>query len=232
MSVAIKIDLVDRATPAINKLDAKLIDDSVKHSAGASVMRQILDHLTALDEERPNALGGRRTHFYAKAGKSTHYEITDTGAIVSINHIGIAQRLRGGEITPVNSKYLTIPARAEAHGRRAREFNNLEILYNRNGPYALAEREYTTFAFKKGKKGKAGRDIWGKPERDISERLLYRASHGGGIFYWLVKSVTQEGDPTVLPDEDSMEEAVISRVSNYIENLMKFETRMNQPNSP
>lgn len=221
MSVSLTISITDRATPFLNSLDGEIFRDATKAAAGGSVMRQILDHLTVLDAERPNELGGQRTHFYAKAGKSASYQITDTGATVSINKEGIAQRYFGGEIRPgPGKKYLTIPARAEAHGRRAGEFNNLQVLFGRNGPYALAERENTTFAFRKGKRGKPGRDIWGKPERDISERLLYRQTHGGGIFYWLVKSVTQQPDPSVLPELSEMETTAFSAVENYVNSII------------
>jgi len=221
MSVAININIRDRATPVINQLDSKLIDDAGKHTVGTSVMRQILDHLTTLDSERPNALGGRRTHFYAQAGKSTHYEITDTGAVVSIDHIGIAQRYFGGKIEREDGGPLTIPARAEAHGRRAREFNNLVMLWGRNGPYALAERESMDLRLRRStKKIKGG----GKA---VYKYFAHGEERGGGIFYWLVKSVTQQPDPTVLPEMSAMEENAFSAVTNYINNILKLESRIN-----
>lgn len=210
MSLTLTIDVTDRASPVLNQLDAGIRGDGARHSAGGSVMRQILDHLTVLDAERPNELGGRRTHFYAKAGKSTSYQITDTGATVSINSVGIAQRYFGGEIRPgPGKKYLTIPARAEAHGRRAGEFNNLQLLFGRNGPYALAEREYTSFTVRK----------WGKGENRKS-KIQNRQSHGGGIFYWLVKSVSQQPDPSVLPELPEMENTAVKAVENYVTSIL------------
>ncbi len=220
MPLTLNIAVQDRATPVIHQLDAKLVGDAAKHSAGQSVMRQILDHLTALDEERPNALGGRRTHFYGKAGKSTSYETTDTGAMVSISSVGIAQRYFGGEIKPgPGKKYLTIPARAEAHGRRAGEFNNLQILFGRNGPYALAERDSMELRRRRMTKRKGG-------VKAVRRWFAHGAEPGGGIFFWLVKSVTQQPDPTVLPEVSAMEETAMSAVS-YLINSFLNESRVN-----
>ncbi len=201
MSLSIKI--TDRASPHIAALDADLSSPAVKHSAGQAVMRLILDHLATTDAERPNALGGRRTHFYARAGKSTSYSVHDEGATVSISQVGFAQRFFGGEIKPVNSKYLTIPARAEAHGRRAGEFDTLSVLFGKNGPYALAEREYSTFSVRKSKAHPEG-------------RITGKQSPGGLVFFWLVKSVTQDPDPSVLPDESVILDTALSAINNYL----------------
>lgn len=211
MTLSISINIRDQATPAIDRLDSELQRDGVKHTAGVSVMRQIIDHLTTLDAERPNTLGGRRTHFYSVAGKSTHYDITDTGAIVSINHTGIAQRYFGGKIEREDGGPLTIPARAEAHGRRAREFSNLEILYGRNGPYALAERYATSFSVR-SRHDKSG---------NRQSKIVNRKSVGGGIFFWLVKSVTQEPDPSVLPSEESASQNARDAIGRFIDSLVK-----------
>ncbi len=203
--MTITIQVTDRATPHIAKLQAELDRPGVKHSAGGSVMRLILDHLVALDADRANALGGRRTHFYSQAAKSTSYSVNPAGATVSISWTGFAQRLFGGEIRPVNGKYLTIPARAEAYGRRAREFDNLEVLFGRNGPYALAERESTSFTIRHSGKGEKRKSKIGN-----------RKSHGGGVFYWLVESVSQDPDPTVLPEESVILDTARAAVSGYL----------------
>ena len=205
----ISISINDRATPHIARLEDELNQAPVRHAAGSSVMRLIIDHLAGLNEERANALGGRRTHFYAKAAKATSYAVRPGGATVSISKTGFAQRLFGGEIRPVNSKYLTIPARAEAHGRRAREFDNLEILFGRNGPYALAERHFTELRWRqKTKRGKGVKSVY--------KYAAAGADRGGGVFYWLVKSVTQDPDPTVLPQMDVLLSTAREAISEHL----------------
>ena len=210
----LSIQITDRATPHLTRVEADLSSPGAKHAAGASVMLLILNHLVQLDAERPNALGGRRTNFYAKAGKSTSYAVNDIGATVSISAIGIAQRLFGGEIKPVNGKYLTIPARAEAYGRRAREFDTLEVLFGKNGPYALAERGHTDMKWGYKKiKGQKKREKY----RDIARS---RTVAGGMIFYWLVKSVSQAPDPSVLPEESVILDFARTAVNDYIHSLI------------
>jgi hypothetical protein len=207
MSLAISI--TDNATPWLDYLGKHLSEPGLQHVVGGEVTRLLLDHLTALDADRPNALGGQRTHFYANAGKATSYAVQENGVTVSVNQTGIAQRYFGGTIEPVNAKYLTIPARAEAHGRRAGEFNNLEVLFGRNGPYALAERQATSFSIR-SRFDKSG---------NRQSAIKNRKSVGGGIFFWLVKSVTQEPDPTVLPDEPSILNAALTAARDYAANL-------------
>ncbi|MCX6994131.1 MAG: hypothetical protein NT011_13455 [Kiritimatiellaeota bacterium] len=203
MSFAITI--TDNATPWLNYLAKHLSEPALQHEVGGEITRLLLDHLTALDEERPNALGGRRTHFYARAGKATSYAVHDNGVTVSVNQTGIAQRYFGGTIEPgPGKKYLTIPARAEAHGRRAGEFNNLEVLFGRNGPYALAERQATAIKFRKRKGGTT---------------VTAGAMRGGGIFFWLVKSVSQDPDPSVLPDESAILNSALFAARHYAKTL-------------
>jgi hypothetical protein len=111
----------------------------------------VQDHLGALDANRANQLGGKRTHFYAAAARGVSYATGSEGVDISIHQTGIAQRYFGGTIKPVNSKYLTIPADPESYGHRAGEFNNLMLLWGKNGPYALAERESQDISIRKTK---------------------------------------------------------------------------------
>lgn len=203
MSIAVTI--TDNATPWLNYLAKHLSEPALQHEVGGEVTRLLLDHLTALDAERPNTLGGRRTHFYARAGKATSYAIHDNGVTISVNQTGIAQRYFGGTIEPGPGKtYLTIPARAEAHGRRAGEFSNLEVIYNRKGPFALAERQATAIKFHKRK---GGTTVAASGER------------GSGIFYWLVKSVSQDPDPSVLPSESAILNSALFAARHYAKTL-------------
>lgn len=154
--------------------------------AGRAIAGQLREHLFGLDRSRPNKLGGKRTHFYSQAARSVQQPRKEGGGVVvSINHVGIRQRYEGGDIRPVRAKFLTIPVIAEAHGKRAREFNNLSFAITKQGP-ALVENRST--GIRKTKKG-------------------FRPTHsviGGRIYFLLRKKVHQDPDATVIPTRQAM----------------------------
>jgi hypothetical protein len=43
---------------------------------------------------------------------------------------------------------------------------------------------------------------------------------GGGIFFWLVKSIHQEPDPTVLPPEEELQESAFQAGDEYLKTLL------------
>jgi len=96
----------------------------VRTALGDEGKEMIKQHLYERDKT-PNRLGGKRTHFYRQAGDSTNSALTASGAVITVSKKGIRQRLKGGVITPKNAAYLTIPIHPDAHGKRAREFDNL-----------------------------------------------------------------------------------------------------------
>jgi len=192
--------VTDNVTPWLRRLQVGLDPDKIKPVAGRSGQNLIRNHLFALDRSRANDKGGRRTHFYAAAARSTNFREVSDGVEVSINHVGIAQRFFGGTILPVNSKYLTIPASPEAHGRRAREFDNLEVVFGRRGPVGLRTRRATML--QKTKKGFAkGKEV------------------GGEIMYRLVRSSEQKADPSVLPTEEAIHTEVREDVLSYLKRI-------------
>lgn len=197
MSIAISVDVHDAATRKLAELRGGLDQERVNAVIGGSARRIVQDHLRTLDKSKANKLGGKRTHYFAQAARSTNYRSDVDGVTVAISQVGIGLRYFGGEVRPVNGKYLTIPARAEAHGRRAGEFNNLEIVWGKNGPRALAERRATAIRF--NKKG-----------------VSRGETRGGGIMYWLVKSVTQTPDPDVLPKSDTILFGARSALLNHV----------------
>lgn len=109
----------------------------------------------------------------------------------------VALRYFGGTVRPVRTKFLAIPARAEAHNRSPRDFNDLRFVKTRSGGM-LVQAEQTTFRV--GPRG--GR-------RD-------RRRVGGGVFYWLVRSVTIREDQGVLPTMNELAEAAIGAGEGYI----------------
>src|SRR5260370_38005174 len=143
------IEVRDGATPAVEGALGELQLAGVKPAIGRAVLRLVQQHFLRLNASRANPLGGPRSNFYAQAARSTRYDVLTDGVLVSVSQVGIRQRLAGGQIIPRNVKYLALPAIAEAYGKRAREFPNLEIMWRRIGgqptPVALMEAPATQF---------------------------------------------------------------------------------------
>jgi hypothetical protein len=208
MSFAILISLHDAAGPVIRELIDR-IPAEAPAIAGHAGELLVKERLTEADLSRPNALGGTRTHFYADAAAGTHSELVPEGALISINQVGIRQRVLGGTITPVNSKYLTIPARAEAYGHRAAEFGDLVVVFGRGGvPIALARAWQSPIRI-------------GRPRRDGTRRIGHSDEAGGEILFWLVDSVTQQPDPSLLPSDQELVDRISSDLQAYATLLLQ-----------
>lgn len=220
MSVAIKIEIKDDITPSARMVQRGLQPDRLFPIIGRSATNTIREHLFGLNQIRPNALGGPRTNFYASAARSTHFDVVPGGVQISINHIGIAQRYFGGKISAGQStssasgkptKYLTIPARAEAYGKRASEFPDLIVLrrggHEHGEPFALARAVQDAVSFRRSKDGRY--------------KLLKGGERGGEILFWLKKEIDQEGDKTVLPYDDLISSRLDRDVGSYVDQLVQ-----------
>ena len=180
------INVTDEATPILNRIPRALREE-VLPIIGRAASGEVRSHLFELDRERPNAMGARRTHFYARAARATNYRLQAGGVVVSINHLGLALRFFGGTVKPVNAKALTIPAAPEAYGRRAREFGDLK-------PFLFTPRPGRK-AFGGLKRGK-GRDA--------------------KVLYWFVREMEYSGDETVLPTAAQIADAIETPVLSYV----------------
>lgn len=204
--MTVSTSVTDRARPVVLAIGQSVQPERLKPIVGRAVVNRIRTHLFDADRTKPNALGGQRTHFYADAARGTQFTVVTDGVVVSINQVGIRQRILGGTITPQKAKYLTIPARAEAHGKRASEFNDLVVVYGRSGePVALARAWQTSL---RGSRGPGQ-----TPRRRGAEQ-------GGEIMFWLTKSVTQRPDPSVVPTTFDLAAAAISAVNADRERLV------------
>ena len=201
------ITLSDKATPLLAIVTDAIARGELNSAMARAGVNEIQSHLFKLDAERPNELGGRRTHFYSSAAKSTNYASTADRILININQLGFRQRYEGGRIAPVKSKYLTIPAVSEAYGRLAREFHNLVLQFGRGGiPVALAEAGASQVKF-------------GKVRKDGTRKVTKTAEVGGRVYYWLKKEVFQEGDPSVLPSDQKIGDAMIAGGHAYVKHL-------------
>jgi hypothetical protein len=205
--VAIKINMRDKATAPLLRVQGALQRGDVRKVMGRSVANDLRAYFLELDHERPNELGGKRTHFWSDVRRSVQQpKLVGTDAVeVSINQVGFAQRLFGGRIVPRNARWLAIPARAEAYGKRAREFNDLHFVLFRPDLAALVQNEQVS--------------LGGRVHGSVTEKRRKGEAVGGGIFYWLRASVTQQPDPTVLPKNDDLAKNAATEADAYLQTL-------------
>lgn len=179
----------DTATPALAATVRGLAPASLGAVVGRAGRNAVREHLFARDGQG-NTLGGRRTHFFGQAARATNCTMQGDTVVVSIDHVGIAQRYFGGTIRPKSAKFLTIPVHPAAYGKRAREFSDLEVIFGAGGqPVALARKARGRHAF-------------------------------GEIYYRLVRSVTQAPDPSVLPSDAQLDTAIQAEVEPYVQRLV------------
>jgi hypothetical protein len=167
------------------------------------------DWFFALDSSRPNKMGGVRTHFFANTARSIQTpEVKGTVSSVSINQVGLAQRIFGGiiragqgisSLTGRLTKYLALPARAEAYGKTPAQFPDLEFVREKRGNGGAMLVQAMQSVVSVGKRG----------VRKVGER-------GGLVMFWLVKQVDQPADPTIMPGDEAMIQAAITPAENYL----------------
>ena len=184
-----RIERVAGDPAAARRLAAAIRPATINPVVGRSGVNTLREHFFGLNASRPNRLGGKRTQFYADAARGTSSVTQPDGALISVNQVGIRLRLLGGTVRAgangSGKKWLTIPARAEAHGKRAGEFNDLRFVFFEHGA-ALVRNEQTTLKRKRDRK---------------TGKVSYVAGEerGGEVMFWLKRSVTQKPDPGVLP---------------------------------
>ncbi len=162
-----------------------------------------------LDGTRPNKQGWPRTHFFEAVARSVNQPVvtSPTEATVSITHHAIRQRIQGGYIRPTGGrKYLTLPATAEAYGKRAREFGNLR--------FGFAENKYGNLAPALVNAGEQ-KVSFGRRRKDGSRKVTPGEDMSSKAFFWLVKQVYQPADPAAFPPEADLEAAAVRGANDW-----------------
>lgn len=220
MSLSINIQIDDGFGEQLNAIAQTLSEEGREglHFAMAyGVAAQVKQHLNDYSAENPNKLGGKRTFFYRDAAMGTAAYATSAEGAVTVAKTGIKLQYYGGTVVPGRNpssfsgkptRFLTIPAVAEAYGRRASEVDNLVMLWGKNGPYALAEKiERRTLP----KRGKLKKD-----ESAYVSRGVLKGVRGGRVMFWLARSVTVGPHPEILPTDDEMSATAISSGWKFI----------------
>jgi len=210
MKVAVTIH--DGATYTLTKLAEGLTNRRPLNAAvGKRGESELREHFRERNQE-PNKKGWPAQDFWNRIRKATALaSVDDSGAAIAIADPAITQKIYGGEIKPKEGKYLALPAIAEASGRSARTFANLEPLIRwMNGKrraVALVERRATLTSDRKEK---------GSGAVEKKGELV-----GGRVFYWLVESVHPRKDPRALPTREKMEKALREEAQIYVEDLVR-----------
>lgn len=190
----------DRATPSVLGVQRALAEARVKRAVGTACALLTKNHLNALP---PNKMGWPSTGFYKGAARGTAWEPTQEGIVIKIDNENapgaMRQRFHGGTITK-KDKMLTIPARAEFYGQKATDFTNLRLVVFHSGAKALVI----------GKGGVGIVDFGTGKEKSVKGAGARQAMM---VAYWLRDSVTQKGNPGVIPSNSDFvsvaKEAVI-----------------------
>ena len=215
------INVTDGITNDLQRLAVEVEAPQIREAAGLAGVEEVKAHVTKLDAERPNKLGGKRQHFFAQAAESALWLEQGADVIIDVPEpLGLRQAIQGGPIEPgEGKKYLTIPAIAEAYGHRAREFDNLRPLFRRVAgkveAFALAEAPQQEVKIKDG-----------KVRKGALKGMVVQRSLGGAtiktaptIFFWLVKAVNQTGDGSIAPDEAAVAGRAMVAVRQYLAGL-------------
>jgi len=183
------ITLHDTATPALARLSSLVTNRGALAAGGRAMKGAIVQNLNRLGTNQRYSAAS--TGFYQRAAQSIAEPQTGHGSVtVSITQSGLRQRWLGGPIRPVTAKYLTIPAQEAAYGKRAADFPDLTLAFMGRSTTGLP-----IFAL-----------IEGTPSLTRKKNVLF----------WLVRSVEQEGNSDVLPDEDQLKSAFAGGVRDYL----------------
>lgn len=174
----INVNLTAEETSVLGELQRGLSGDRTElHSFMAPpIEARTVSWLQGLGGTRhatANALGATPTGFLTSAAGTVQARGTADGVELAMQSAGLSRAFRDYDLRPVRAKYLTIPVRAEAYGKRAREFDL------KPGRATLPD-------------GTAGPLSLGTVGADGSFTAFFR----------LVKKAHQPADRTLLPGDD------------------------------
>jgi len=201
MSLGVRIDVGEQIAKEIARL-GKLVDPVLlRKRLAVDVLNLFQDHYRSLPPNRQ--FPGRTTHFWADAARSTSFALDSDGFTITTNKQGVLQRYLGGTIKPTGGrKYLTIPAREEAYGKLASDFNNLRFAITDQGP-ALVEADATRIKI-------------GRQKKDGTRNIKNLGETGGAVMFWLRRSVTQRGNTNIIPTTEKITEVLLTGTRDHL----------------
>ena len=198
MSVAIQFDVRDYATKAIEQKMA-----AASPARLAAVVKSPLETFwrNRLRSLGPNKRGWPSTRFYERAARSVTGTATAAGVVLRADHQGLRQRWKGGRISAVNARMLTIPISPVSYGKRAAEFPGLFLLRTKKGAYLVQAGESLS-----------GRVTAKSQGGNASRRLRAHLN----FLFKLTESVNQAGNPDVVPTDDEFAEVALGAVERSL----------------
>jgi hypothetical protein len=215
MATSVTVTIRDGASYTLDKIAEGLTNRRPLNAAiGTRGEVELRAHFLERNQEPNKSYKGftpPKQDFWNRIRKSTaRTAVDESGATIAISDPAFAGKTHDFTMKPKEGKYLTLPAIAEAVGRSARTFQNLEPLIRYfNGSrraIALVERKATQVGF-------------GGKRKDGSRAVKKGAEVGGKVFYWLVESVRQKKDPRALPTREKMEGALREEAGFFMEDL-------------
>lgn len=207
MKLAIDIIPDDEITPYLSRLKDKLHGDAGPEGLPAYVGQSVTDvirgHLiteAAKRHKTAKSLGATPTGHLERGAESVSFTTTTGEAVIKLPILGISRAFFDLTITPLTGKYLTLPARAESYGARARSFTDLKFIPLKKGTVPvlgkIAQGEETTTDGKTRKTRKVE------------------------VYYWLKESVTQKQDRTLLPSDKELLGACEEGARDFVQSQM------------
>lgn len=162
-------------------------------------------------DQKPNKLGGKRTHFWSKAAAAVAVaDVSESGVTVAVQGEAgqnIRIHVHGGTIKPKAAKALTIPIIREAHGMRAAEYEQQygTELFTIRGKKALFEKTGRGSATNATEGRRRGNTI--PIQRDEKIRAVFALATEAKI----------PADPTALPDEATLLAALQEEAEDWFD---------------
>lgn len=206
------IRATDGVTPRLRRVIDNLQTGRVRPALGRAVASLVRNHLIEYNSAHPNKQGFPRQNLYAQMARATSYQPTADGVVVAINHVATRLRYAGGKVRPGRNasrhsgkptRYLTIPAVAEAYGKRAGEFGNLRFRMvdiggvGGIGPHGISAGKVPALVEASASTVKIGK-------RGVKQTGF----KGGRVYYWLIRSATFAANPDMLPSNEQFLDTV------------------------
>jgi hypothetical protein len=196
MSVGLRVEVRSAELEArLQKFMAGLSDRRELHELiGARETELTRNHLVAVAQSRhatAQRLGATPTGFWGQGAEKTTFTVDEKGATVSIRQPGVGRAFHDVTIEPgAGKKYLAIAAIAEAYGKLPRTVPDLTAMIR----WKDGQRRAVALAKVSGKGKERTETAW----------------------YWLVKSVRQKQDRTLLPSDEQYRLQALAAVRDYI----------------
>lgn len=209
--------LSDTASPAVRRTLAGIQNSkALARYMGRAVQHEIAEYAATTDQARHATafgLGAQPTGFlqdaYALATQPDAIEASPNQVILKLPRAAFARAFGDVNILPAN-KYLTIPACAEAYGRRAGTFNNLTFGYAYDAKLGIWRKALV--------EAKATKVSFGRARKDGTRQVkAFSSSTGLTAIYWLVAGVHQKQDRSLLPSDEAIVAAAREGAQDYIE---------------